>query len=220
MKRFIVIVAGGKGLRMGAEIPKQFLLLKGKPVLMRTMESFYSFDSSAEIIVVLPQSQIGYWKELCEKYGNTVPHRIVEGGKERFNSVQNGINAILDDGVVAVHDGVRPIVSKQMLERGFLMAEQFGCAVPFVDSVDSLRIIDGKKTKTLNRSIVKRIQTPQIFDVKHLQGVMNVEYRSEFTDEASVWELSGKMLHFYEGDFRNIKITTPEDLRIAELFVD
>lgn len=220
MKRFIVIVAGGKGLRMGSEIPKQFLLFKGKPVLIRTMESFYSFDSSAEIIVVLPQSQIEYWRELCEKYGNTIPHKIVEGGKERFNSVQNGINSIKENGIVAVHDGVRPIVSKQMLERGFTMAEQYGCAVPFVDSVDSLRVIDGDTTEVLNRSIVKRIQTPQIFDVKKLQKVMNAEYRPEFTDEATVWELSGSKLYFYEGDFRNIKITTPEDLRIAEMFLE
>lgn len=220
MKRFIVIVAGGKGLRMGSEIPKQFLLLNGKPVLIRTMESFYSFDSSAEIIVVLPQSQIEYWKELCEKYGNTIPHKIVEGGKERFYSVQNGINSIKGNGLVAVHDGVRSLVSKQMLERGFTMAEQCGCAVPFVDSVDSLRIIDGDTTEVLNRSIVKRIQTPQIFDVKRLQQVMNAEYRPEFTDEATVWELSGNKLYFYEGDFRNIKITTPEDLRIAEMFAE
>lgn len=218
MKRFIVIVAGGKGLRMGSEIPKQFLLLKGKPVLIRTMESFYSFDSSAEIIVVLPQSQIEYWKELCEKYGNAIPHTIVEGGKERFNSVQNGINSITENGFVAIHDGVRPLVSSQMLERGFEVAEKHGCAIPYVDSVDSLRVVDGEKTEILNRSIVKRIQTPQIFEVQKLQKVMNVDYKPEFTDEASVWECAGEKLHFYEGDQQNIKITSPIDLKIAELF--
>lgn len=219
-KRYAVIVAGGKGLRMGNDIPKQFLLLKGKPILMRTLEAFYDFDDTIQCIIVLPENQIAYWKELCAKYNCSVPHSVVAGGAERFYSVCNGLNEIVDDGVVAVHDGVRPILSKQMLSEGFEIAEKYDSAIPYVDSVDSLRIIDGNETKPLDRSTIKRIQTPQIFDAQQLKTIMNVEYKPQFTDEATVWELAGKKLHFYKGNFRNIKITTPEDLRIADAFVE
>ncbi len=218
MKRFAVIVAGGKGLRMGNQIPKQFLLLKDKPILMRSLEAFHQFDASIQCIIVLPQEQISYWKELCVKYKCEIPHIVVEGGKERFYSVLNGLRVITESGVVAVHDGVRPMLSNSMLKDGFETAEKYGSAIPYVDSVDSLRIIDGENTKAVDRSSIKRIQTPQIFDVAQLQKIMDVEYQNCFTDEASVWELSGKTLHFYNGDFQNIKITTPEDLAIAEIF--
>lgn len=220
MNRFVVIVAGGKGLRMGNEIPKQFLLLAGKPILMRSLEAFFNFDSAIHCIVVLPEDQIDYWKTLCTQYDCNVPHTVVAGGKERFYSVQNGLRAITSDGVVAVHDGVRPIVSKSMLQEGFALAEKCGAAVPYVDSVDSLRIIDeNQQTKPVDRSIVKRIQTPQIFDAKQLQTIMNVEFKPQFTDEATVWELSGKKLCFYKGNYNNIKITTPEDLKMAEILI-
>lgn len=218
-KRFAVIVAGGKGLRMGNDIPKQFLELQGKPILMRSLECFHNFDSAMECIVVLPESQIEYWKQLCTKYGCTIPHKIVAGGKERFHSVFNGIRTICEEGLVAVHDGVRPLISHEMLRDGFAMAEQFGSAIPYIDSVDSLRIIDETGTKPVNRATVKRIQTPQIFDVAQLQEIMSVDFRPEFTDEATVWELSGRTLHFYKGDTKNIKITTPEDLKIADVLL-
>lgn len=219
MKRFAVIVAGGKGLRMGNEIPKQFLLLQGKPILLWSLEAFAAFDPTIECTVVLPESQIAYWKELCKKHSCSVPHAVVAGGAERFNSVQNGLRTISGDGVVAVHDGVRPLLTGTMLQEGFEMASDFASAVPYIDSIDSLRIIDGDRTKTLDRSLIKRIQTPQIFDAVQLKEVMDVSYNPKFTDEASVWEHSGRMLHFYKGDSRNIKITTPEDLQIAELFL-
>ena len=153
---------------------------------------------------------------MCEKYSCNVPHVVVSGGKERFDSVKNGLKAISAEGFVAVHDGVRPLVTMEMLRDGFETAEKFGSAIPYVDSVDSLRMIDGETSKTLDRTKIKRIQTPQIFDVSQLKDVMDVEYRLEFTDEASVWELAGKKLYFYKGSEQNIKITTPSDLKIAE----
>lgn len=201
---------------MGNAVPKQFLLLNGKPVLQRSLEAFAAFDPTMTCIVVLPETQISYWKDLCEKYSCNVPHLVVSGGKERFDSVKNGLKAISAEGFVAVHDGVRPLVTMEMLRDGFETAEKFGSAIPYVDSVDSLRMIDGETSKTLDRTKIKRIQTPQIFDVSQLKDVMDVEYRPEFTDEASVWELAGKKLYFYKGSEQNIKITTPSDLKIAE----
>lgn len=201
---------------MGNAVPKQFLLLNGKPVLQRSLEAFAAFDPTMTCIVVLPETQISYWKDLCEKYSCNVPHVVVSGGKERFDSVKNGLKAISAEGFVAVHDGVRPLVTMEMLRNGFETAEKFGSAIPYVDSVDSLRMIDRETSKTLDRTKIKRIQTPQIFDVSQLKDVMDVEYRLEFTDEASVWELAGKKLYFYKGSEQNIKITTPYDLKIAE----
>lgn len=201
---------------MGNAVPKQFLLLNGKPVLQRSLETFAAFDPTMTCIVVLPETQISYWKDLCEKYSCNVPHVVVSGGKERFDSVKNGLKAISAEGFVAVHDGVRPLVTMEMLRNGFETAEKFGSAIPYVDSVDSLRMIDRETSKTLDRTKIKRIQTPQIFDVSQLKDVMDVEYRLEFTDEASVWELAGKKLYFYKGSEQNIKITTPSDLKIAE----
>ena len=201
---------------MGNAVPKQFLLLNGKPVLQRSLEAFAAFDPTMTCIVVLPETQISYWKDLCEKYSCNVPHLVVSGGKERFDSVKNGLKAISAEGFVAVHDGVRPLVTMEMLRDGFETAEKFGSAIPYVDSVDSLRMIDGETSKTLDRTKIKRIQTPQIFDVSQLKDVMDVVYRPEFTDEASVWELAGKKLYFYKGSEQNIKITTPSDLKIAE----
>ena len=201
---------------MGNAVPKQFLLLNGKPVLQRSLEAFAAFDPTMTCIVVLPETQISYWKELCEKYSCNVPHLVVSGGKERLDSVKNGLKALSTEGIVAVHDGVRPLVTMEMLRDGFETAEKFGSAIPYVDSVDSLRMIDGETSKTLDRTKIKRIQTPQIFDVSQLKDVMDVVYRPEFTDEASVWELAGKKLYFYKGSEQNIKITTPSDLKIAE----
>lgn len=201
---------------MGNAVPKQFLLLNGKPVLQRSLEAFAAFDPTMTCIVVLPETQISYWKDLCEKYSCNVPHVVVSGGKERFDSVKNGLKAISAEGFVAVHDGVRPLVTMEMLRDGFETAEKFGSAIPYVDSVDSLRMIDGETSTILDRTKIKRIQTPQIFDVSQLKDVMDVEYRLEFTDEASVWELAGKKLYFYKGSEQNIKITTPSDLKIAE----
>ena len=204
---------------MGNAVPKQFLLLNGKPVLQRSLEAFAAFDPTMTCIVVLPETQISYWKDLCEKYSCNVPHVVVSGGKERFDSVKNGLKAISAEGFVAVHDGVRPLVTMEMLRDGFETAEKFGSAIPYVDSVDSLRMIDGETSKTLDRTKIKRIQTPQIFDVSQLKDVMDVVYRPEFTDEASVWELAGKKLYFYKGSEQNIKITTPYDLKIAEVLL-
>lgn len=186
---------------------------------MRSLEAFHSFDAAIECVIVLPKAQIEYWDSLCKQYGCTIPHTVVEGGSERFLSVRNGLQAISVDGVVAVHDGVRPLLTETMLREGFETAEKFGSGVPYVDSVDSLRIINGDQTQTLDRNQIKRIQTPQIFNARKLRTIMNVDYQPQFTDEATVWELAGEKLHFYKGDTKNIKITTPEDLRMAEVLL-
>lgn len=217
--KYAIIVAGGKGLRMGNEIPKQFLLLNNKPILMHAISQFHAFDLAISCIVVLPESQIAYWETLCETYQFTLPHTVVIGGRERFYSVANGLNAIAGSGLVAVHDGVRPVVSKEMLEEGFQTAEIFDSAVPYIDSVDSLREIEGEESKTLDRTKIKRIQTPQIFDVEKLKQAMDIPYKPEFTDEATVWENAGHKVHFYKGNPNNIKITTPVDLEIAEIIM-
>lgn len=217
--RYAIIVAGGNGLRMGNEIPKQFLLLNNKPILMHAITQFQAFDSAISCIVVLPVLQIAYWETLCETYQFSLPHTVVSGGKERFHSVANGLNAINGSGLVAVHDGVRPIITKEMLEQGFQTSEIFDSAVPYIDSVDSLRQIDGEDSKTLDRTRIKRIQTPQIFDVEKLKKAMDTPYKPEFTDEATVWENAGHKVHFYKGNSNNIKITTPIDLEIAEIII-
>ena len=217
--KYAIIVAGGKGLRMGNEIPKQFLLLNNKPILMHAIAQFHAFDPAISCIVVLPESQIAYWKTLCKTYQFALPHTVVSGGVERFNSVANGLNAINGSGLVAVHDGVRPIITTEMLEQGFKTAEIFDSAVPYVDSIDSLREIIGDDSKTLDRTKIKRIQTPQIFDVVKLKKAMDTPYKPEFTDEATVWECAGHKVHFYSGDTNNIKITTPLDLKIAEVIM-
>jgi len=217
MKKYALIVAGGKGLRMGAEIPKQFLLLKGKPVLMHTIEAFANI-SDIHIVLVLPQSQMSYWQELITKYTFTIPHTLVSGGDTRFQSVKNGLSAV-SEGMVAIHDGVRPIVSQELLNNAYDICQQKGNAVLAVRLKDSIREVDLLGNKNVNRNNYYLIQTPQVFHSSEIKSAYDVAENDDFTDDASVLESAGAKIHLVEGAYSNIKITTPEDLAMAEVLM-
>lgn len=216
-KRYAVIVAGGKGSRMQSDLPKQFLLLKGKPILMHTVEVFYSFDALVDIILVLPKDQQIYWKELCREFSFTVPHQIADGGSTRFHSVYNGLSKIKGEGVVAIHDGVRPFVSLSVLVSCYEAAEKKKAIIPVVDVQESLREIKGEgATRMVDRSKFLIVQTPQVFDVKTVKDAYSQPYIPLFTDDASVVEANGGVIYTVKGNEENIKLTTPYHLKIAE----
>lgn len=219
MNRHVIIVAGGKGLRMGGEIPKQFLPIGGRPVLMRTLETFYSFDSSIHIILVLPVSQQAYWKELCEVYHFTLPHDIADGGETRFHSVKNGLVHVKGDGLVGVHDGVRPFVSREVIAGCYGEAQSRKAVIPVIDVVETVRHITESGSETVPRNNYKLVQTPQVFDIQLLKDAYNQEYTDAFTDDASVVEAMGKEVYLVQGNRENIKLTTPFDLKIAEVLI-
>jgi 2-C-methyl-D-erythritol 4-phosphate cytidylyltransferase len=215
MELYAVIVAGGSGKRMGAEIPKQFLELSGKPVLMHTIERFKSFNDAIEIITVLPENQLRFWIDLQKKYSFTVPHTLVKGGSVRFFSVRNGLKFVNVPGLVAIHDGVRPFVSIDTIKRCFDTAEKLGNAIPTVSPADSLRILTDQGSLSVNRLHIKQIQTPQVFNAELIKKAYLQEYRPEFTDDATVLEKTGEKINLIEGNRENIKITNPEDLLIS-----
>lgn len=217
MKRYVIIVAGGKGLRMGGYIPKQFVEIKGLPVLMHTINRFHSFDSSIDIIVALPVDQQDYWKELCSKYKFEIPHTIVDGGDTRFHSVKNGLDQVSGEGVVAVHDGVRPFVYDEVLERCFSMAQEKEAVVPVIDVFETIRHIADGMSNTVPRDEYKLVQTPQVFLISLLKKAYSQPYVPSFTDDASVVEAMGHKVTLVEGNRENIKLTTPFDLKLAEL---
>jgi len=219
MKKYIIIVAGGKGLRMGGEIPKQFIPIGGKPVLMRTIETFYAYDSSIQIILVLPVSQQEYWKDLCLEYSFDIPHQVADGGETRFHSVKSGLNLVKEDGWVGVHDGVRPFVSRDVIERCYSAAEAWQAVIPVVDVVETVRHMTEEGSETVPRDQYKLVQTPQVFDVSLLKNAYNQEYNSHFTDDASVVEALGIKVHLVEGNRENVKLTTPFDLKLAEMLI-
>lgn len=217
---YIIIVAGGKGLRMGSEVPKQFLPIGGKPVLMRTIERFHEYDKSLQIILVLPHEQQEYWEHLCNEYSFHIPHHIAEGGDTRFQSSKNGLSAIPSDaqGVVGIHDGVRPFVSVDVIKRCFEKARECKAAIPVLPVNDTLRLIDRQGGgKNVQRSDYRIVQTPQTFDIQMLKKAFCQRYRDFFTDDASVVENLGQKVEMVEGNRENIKITTPFDLKIAEM---
>ncbi len=217
MNQYALVVAGGSGLRMGTEIPKQFLLLKGKPVLMHTLQKF---SNCKQIVLVLPEAQLAYWNELCTKYNFSLPHTIVKGGNERFYSVLNGLNALPNDGLVAIHDGVRPCVSIDVINEAFATAEKLGNAIVAVPSKDSIRMVNDGKSVGVDRSKYYLIQTPQVFNLTLLkEAYSSTTYQTTFTDDASVFEQAGHSINLVKGEYTNIKITTPEDLPLAELFL-
>ncbi len=211
LPRYVIIVAAGSGSRMGSNIPKQFLPIDGKPILMHTIDAFKSVPDK---ILVLSHSGIDMWRSLCNEYGYTVQCRVVEGGAERFNSVKNALEFVPDDAVVAIHDGVRPYVTETVIEDAFCVAEREGSAVPVVDCVDSVRVLteDGGNMP-FDRNRVKLVQTPQVFQASILKKAYNVDYNPAFTDDASVVEASGYRIHLTKGDYRNKKITTKSDIK-------
>lgn len=219
MKQYVIIVAGGKGLRMGGDLPKQFIPLAGKPVLMRTLENFYSFSPDIDIILVLPHDHQEYWRNLCGEYGFGVPHRIADGGATRFHSVRNGLALVeeADDAVVAVHDGVRPFVSHDVIARCFDMAAGGRAVVPVTGVVETVRRMEQDGTSvTVPRGEYRLVQTPQVFPVRMLKDAYSADYREDFTDDASVVEAMGVGVELAEGNRENIKITTPFDMVVAE----
>lgn len=220
MKKNVIIVAGGKGLRMGNDLPKQFIPIGGKPVLMRTIEAFYRFDPDINIILVLPVSHQDYWKSLCEEYNFSIEHVIANGGETRFHSVKNGL-ALVADGLVGVQDGVRPFGSVEMIKRCFDAAEEeYPAVIPVIDSTDSLReVVDEDKSRIVDRSKIRLVQTPQVFDVNVLKKAYQTDFKETFTDDASVVEAMRVDVHLVKGEVTNIKITTPLDLKIGELII-
>ena len=216
MKKFVVIVAGGSGSRMGSEIPKQFLLLAGKPILMHTIRVFYEYDPSSEIIVVLPADQQEYWAELCRKYSFPISHQIITGGETRFHSVKNGLRQITGDGIVFIHDGVRPLVSLQTIEKCERMAQKNGNAVPVLTVNESLRKLNGQQSNSVDRTLYLTVQTPQTFRSDQIIDAFQTDYDPAFTDDATVVEKAGYSVFFVEGNRENIKITSPVDMVVAE----
>lgn len=219
MEYYAIIVAGGKGLRMGSDIPKQFLPVAGRPVLMRTIETFMQALSSVHIILVLPEYQQDYWHQLCQEYVFTADVQVANGGETRFHSVSNGLALIPEgtEGVVGVHDGVRPFVSAEAIQRCYQAAEHAGAVVPVVPVVETLRHkLPGGNSETVSRDDYCLVQTPQTFRISLLQQAYRQTYRPFFTDDASVVESMGYSVQLVEGNRENIKITTPSDLAFAE----
>ena len=218
---YIIIVAGGKGLRMGSDIPKQFLPVGGKPVLMRTLERFREYAEDLQIILVLPKAQQDYWHELCQKYDFKIKYWLANGGETRFHSVQNGLAKIPDDaeGVVGVHDGVRPFPSIDVIRNCYETARTAKAVIPVIPVVETVRHLQGNTSETVPRNDYRLVQTPQTFDIQLLKAANRQPYRDDFTDDASVVESYGHSITLVEGNRENIKITTPYDLKIAEVLV-
>ncbi len=218
MKKYALIVAGGKGLRMGADLPKQFIELSGLPVLMHTLKAFRQVDD-IHITLVLPEDHMEYWSSLCKSHQFSIPHQLAVGGDSRFQSVKNGLASIPEDALVAIHDGVRPLVSTQVINEAFLIAEEKGNAIAVVPLKDSLRKQELEKNFAVNRANYFLVQTPQAFQSKIIQDAYTAALDDNFTDDASVLEAQNIEINLIAGDYRNIKITTPEDLLIAEAFL-
>ncbi len=218
---YVIIVAGGKGLRMGGEVPKQFLPVGGKPVLMRTLERFREAMPELQIILVLPKAQQDYWQQLCREHQFAVEYQLTDGGQTRFHSVQNGLALVPDDaqGVVGVHDGVRPFVSAEVICRCYEAARESKAVIPVVPVVETVRHLQGASSVTVPRDEYRLVQTPQCFDIQLLKAANKQPYNDGFTDDASVVEAFGYDIKLVEGNRENIKITTPADLKFAEILI-
>lgn len=216
MKKFALIVAGGSGNRMKSEIPKQFLEINEKPVLIHTIEVFKRYDLDIEIILVLPQNQYELWISQCAEYNFNAEYKIAFGGAVRFQSVKNGLDKISEDGIVFIHDGVRPLVSLQTIRNCFEMAVEKGNALPVIPVSESVRIIENNSNHILDRTGVMLVQTPQTFRTELIKKAYQLAESDKFTDDASVLESFGEKIQLVEGNRENIKITYPEDLIFAE----
>lgn len=218
---YVIIVAGGSGKRMETSLPKQFLLLNGRPILMHTCERFYQYDHNLFFIIVLPQEYIETWKELCLTYAFSIPHKIIEGGSERFHSVKNALDTIQvhqnnREVLVAIHDGVRPLVSAETIHKAFVAAGKLGNAIPVVSVIDSVRKVEAVGSSIVDRTQLRLIQTPQVFKLALITEAYKQPFSESFTDDASVLEAMGETIILTEGNEENIKITRPIDLVIAE----
>lgn len=224
MKVFVIVVAGGSGLRMGAPLPKQFLLVKGRPILQHTLSRIAGFygDSNVELelILALPESHISFWEELCTTHNFTIPHLVVAGGDTRFHSVKNALGKVKGLGMVAIHDGVRPLVSKQTWFNCMEVAERYGAAVPVMEMTESVRQISEVGSVAVNRADYRLVQTPQVFRSSLILQAYDQDYYGHFTDDASVVEHLGAVVHLAAGNVENIKITRQSDLALAEVLLD
>lgn len=221
MRKAAVLVAGGKGSRMGGSVSKQYLAIGGKPVLIHTIQRFYEADPAIFIILVLPETDFQIWEKLCEVYQFSIPHQVIPGGSSRFQSVKRGLNALpFEDGLVAIHDGVRPFVSKEVILNSFTEANKSGSAIAVVDLKDSIRKlgIDGVSTFQ-ERQYFRLVQTPQTFQISKIKKAFQVEELPQFTDDATVYENQGWQVSLISGNPENIKITTPEDLDYADFLL-
>jgi 2-C-methyl-D-erythritol 4-phosphate cytidylyltransferase len=216
MQKVALIVAGGKGERMNADIPKQFLLLNGTPILMHTLKQFSHFE---EIVLVLPHSQFDYWRELCSNYNFTQKHTLVAGGTTRFYSVKNGLEKIEENSVTAIHDGVRPLISKKLIDSLITKTKNGVGVIPIVPVKDSIRKVKGENSVHLDRSNLYKVQTPQCFLSTDIKEAYTQEFSDTFTDDASVFEANGGKINTLLGEEKNLKITTREDLTIADEFI-
>ena len=225
MRTITIIVAGGSGTRFGAQLPKQFLELGGKPILMRTIEAFgENRDGSFDVIVTLPADQMDLWRTMCERHGFVVPHRVVAGGETRWHSVKNALDSIgdlTDVDVIAVHDGVRPLATAELIHRVLEAARRDGAAIPVVPLNDSVRQLAGDgASHALDRASLRAVQTPQAFDARLLMEAYRQPFDPTFTDDASVVERYGHSVTLVEGDPQNLKITRPMDLALAEYLLN
>ena len=211
-----LIVAGGKGTRIKSQVPKQFLELKGKPILLHTVEAFLKYSANVNIILVLPEDDFDKWKDITKKFSFAKSIILQKGGESRFQSVKNGLSKINGEGLVAIHDGVRPLVSPDIIGASFRLAAVHKSAVAAVRLKESIRITDQDNTKAVDRSKFRLIQTPQTFEVSLIKKAYEIKEDASLTDDASVAERSGHLISLFEGSYRNIKITTEEDLLIAE----
>ena len=216
MQKVALIVAGGKGTRMKTDLPKQFLLLNGIPILMHTLKQFSHFE---EIVLVLPHSQFDYWQELCITYNFTQKHTLVPGGTTRFYSVKNGLEKIDDNSVIAIHDGVRPLISTKLIDSLITKTKNGVGIIPIVPLKDSIRKVEGKNSTHLDRSNLYKVQTPQCFLSKDIKEAYTQEFSDTFTDDASVFEAKGGEIATLLGEEKNLKITTKEDLKIASILI-
>jgi 2-C-methyl-D-erythritol 4-phosphate cytidylyltransferase len=220
-KEYALIVAGGMGTRFGSPTPKQFLELRGKPVLMHTLETFYRYSENINIVLVLPSEAIPVWQSLVSEYGFNHDIRIVNGGTSRFQSVKNGLKVIHGQALIAIHDGVRPLVTPEMIGESFRLAAIHGSAIASVPLKESLRVVEDQdkahaRSSALDRSRYRIIQTPQTFQGDLIKRAYETDEDQTLTDDASVAERAGFPIHLFQGSYENIKITTPEDLMIAD----
>lgn len=219
MKKYVLIVAGGSGTRMNSTTPKQFMEINGKPLLMHTFNAFLKTENHFEFILVLPEKEITTWKNLCRKFSFHVNHTVTKGGETRFHSVKNGLQVINEEGIVFIHDGVRPMVSAQTIENCFQKAREKGNALPVISPAESVREVFNGQNRAVDRNRYFMVQTPQTFKVSIIKQAYKQAYHKKFTDDASVLENTGVPVHMVEGNRRNIKITFSEDLLMAEIWL-
>ncbi|PIE88783.1 MAG: 2-C-methyl-D-erythritol 4-phosphate cytidylyltransferase [Bacteroidetes bacterium] len=216
-QRYVIIVAGGIGQRMGTERPKQFMPLAGKPVLMYSIEAFHRYDHTMKILVTLPSTYMDFWKTYCSQVSFSIPHHVVEGGKERFFSVKNGLSQITHEGIVGVHDGARPLVDQRTIANTYELAEKQGAAIPVIKPTESIRRVQETAISTpLDREKIRIVQTPQVFQTTILKKAYEQPFSPLFTDDATVVEHAGYSIALTEGAPANIKLTNPRDLAIAQ----